>query len=158
MPLDSGSAEPKLPREELTRDEGKPLWRQRGVPATDLLLLEITVHWGWVPKKNTVENMKDTKAMYRHMQGKHAGSNTNSQPLQGYIQTSMHAYIQKPKDQTRNKPKDTPTHASFSAWGCAPSLTTWLSSLKYHPSSTFNDRKREGLLTDGKTQYNINHA
>lgn len=44
--------------------------------------------------------MKIMKTMYRHMQQKHAGSNTNS--LQGNIQTSMHAYIRKPKDQTRN--------------------------------------------------------
>lgn len=50
--------------------------------------------------------MKIMKMMYRHMQGKHAGSNTNSHLLQWYIQTSMHAYIHKPKDQKRNKPKD----------------------------------------------------
>lgn len=63
---------------------------------------------GTVPE--CVEHKDPEDDVQTHMQ-------TQTHPHRGYIQTSMHAYVQKKKEkpaQTGNQPKDAPTHELLS--------------------------------------------
>ena len=105
---DSGNAERKLPWEKWKQDQDKRRWR----PHTDKNLFEITEHQEWFLKKHC------RKRFWRWCTDTCKGS--MQARTQAHIhfkgtsrQVCMHT-SKKPKDQTWNKPKDTPAHASLS--------------------------------------------